>query len=165
MTEAQLARRGVHAGAVGHGIAHALFAVAIAGPSSPEEWVMFCLDAADEAESSVRESPPAQAAEGTLARLLRETAEPGDPEYGRPPGHDHAAVEEAARTAGAVAFRACMPKLTGRRCTQAYIACVAVGVQRNYFTGGEAKALLYTAQLALSAHPSRRAQRGRKEPK
>jgi len=150
-------RRGVHASAVGHGIARAIFATADDGPASSEEWVMYCLKAAAEAEAAVREAPRQM---GSAERLLRELS----------PEDDFAELnkviadqrEEEIREAGEVAFRSCMPKLTGRRNTQAYIACVAAGVQKRYFSGSEAKALLYTAQLALTAHPSRRARRGRK---
>jgi hypothetical protein len=154
-------RRGVHASAVGHGIARAIFATAETGPATSEEWVLFCLKAADEAEATVRENPPRQSV-GSAQKLLYDLAEPGDPEYGVDPELSASASREAELEAGAAAFRCCMPRLTGRRNTQAYIACVAAGLQRAYFTGSEAKALLYTAQLALSAHPSRRASRGRK---
>lgn len=159
MNLAITARRSVHAGAVGHGIAHAIYAAAD-GPSSPEEWVVFCLSAADEAEQSVRDSPPARTM-GSAEKMLRKLA----PETFEEEDEENEATAEAVRQAGAAAFRACMPKITGRRNTQAYIACVAAGLQRSYFTGSEAKALLYTAQLALSAHPHRRVNRGRKEPK
>ena len=94
-----------------------------------------------------------------LVDFLNETREPGEPEVSLgPPGHRTPAMIDA----GATAFRACMPKVTGRRNTQAYIACVAVGVQRRYLSGSESKALLYTAQLALAAYPHRRSSRGRK---
>ena len=153
-------RKGVHASAVGHGIAHAIYA-ATSPPMTVDEWVIFCSSAADEAEATVREAPP-PTKESSARRLLRELSEPGDPEFDEAPEIDEAALRDAMREAGATAFRSCMPKLTGRRNTQAYIACVAVGVQRGYFNGSEAKALLYTTQLALSAHPHRRVNRGRK---
>ncbi len=54
-----------------------------------------------------------------------------------------------------------MPRLTGRKATQGYIACIAFGLQHGYFTGAEAKALLYSAQLALSAYPGRQSKRNR----
>lgn len=160
MTENQRCRRGLHASAVGHGIANAIFAAADDGPASSEEWVLFCLKAAAEAETAVREAPREM---GSAERILRELC----------PGEEFSELEKAIaqqreveiREAGEVAFRACMPKLTGRRNTQAYIACVAAGVQRSYFTGSEARALLYTAQLALAAHPHRRVSRGRKAQK
>jgi len=150
-------RRGVHASAVGHGIATAIYAAAEDGPASSEEWVLFCLKAAAEAEAAVREAPRVM---GSAEKLLRELS----------PNEEFPDLEKAIarqreddiRDAGEAAFRSCMPKLTGRRNTQAYIACVAAGVQRRYFSGSEAKALLYTAQLALSAHPHRRVNRGRK---
>jgi hypothetical protein len=160
MNLAATIRKGVHASAVGHGVAHAIYAAA--APMSAEEWVIFCCTAADEAEATVRESPSPREM-GSAERLLRNLS-PGEefPELDR---HNTRAEAEGIREAGAAAFRACMPKLTGRRMTQAYIACVAAGVQRHYFNGSEAKALLYTAQLALSAHPHRRVNRGRKDSK
>jgi hypothetical protein len=163
MSSVAILNRGLHAGAVGHGIAFAIFAVS-SEPQSPEEWVQFCLSAADEAEAAVNESPPAYA-EGSASRILRELAEPGDPEYGAPPIVDHRATREAAREAGAAAFRACMPRITGRKKTQAYVSCVAAGLGRQYFTGAEAKAALHIAQLALQAWPRRQQTRGRKESK
>jgi hypothetical protein len=66
-------------------------------------------------------------------------------------------LDKLAQAAAAIAFRACMPHVTGRRNTQAYIACVAAGVQLKYITGTEARSLLYTAQLALAAARSSRA--------
>lgn len=150
-------RKGVHASAVGQGIARAIYAAADDGPATSEEWVLFCLKAAAEAETAVREAPREM---GSAEKLLRELC-PNDefPDLERAIAQQH---EIDIREAGEAAFRSCMPKLTGRRNTQAYIACVAAGVQRHYFTGSEAKALLYTAQLALAAHPHRRVNRGRK---
>ncbi len=152
-------RRGVHASAVGHGVAHAIFA-ATSEPRTPEEWVHLCITAADEAESAVADAPPDPEDGSTmLVDFLNETREEGDPIFevaGR--GRRTAAMIDA----GATAFRACMPKVTGRRNVQAYIACIAVGLQRKYVTGTESKALLYTAQLALAAYPHRRVNRGRK---
>jgi hypothetical protein len=154
-----------HANAVGVGICHALEASADAAPGSPEEWVQFCLKAADEAYAEAMENPPDRK-RGPVAQLLHDI------------GEDRLRVDEeieyqnrlkktpeakdAARDAAQTAFRMCMPRITGRRATQAYIACVAAGVQRGYLTGKDASSLLYTAQLALSAWPSRRAQRGQK---
>ena len=150
-------RRGVHASAVGHGIATAIYAAAEDGPASSEEWVLFCLKAAAEAEAAVREAPRQM---GSAEKLLRELSPNEEfPDLEKAIARQR---EEDIRDAGEAAFRSCMPKLTGRRNTQAYIACVAAGVQRRYFSGSEAKALLYTAQLALSAHPHRRVNRGRK---
>jgi hypothetical protein len=151
-------RKGVHASAVGHGIATAIFANADEGPMRPEEWVMFCLKAALEAENAVREAPRVM---GSAEKLLRELADEGE-EFPELDATIALNREDAIREAAQAAFRACMPKLTGRRNTQAYIACVAMGLQRRYFSPGEAKALLYTAQLALTAHPHRRVNRGRK---
>ncbi len=152
-------RRGVHASAVGHGIATAIFANS-EDPVHPEEWVYFCLKAAAEAEAAVRDAPREM---GSAEKLLRELSPEDDfPDLERAFERNRA---EDAREAGAVAFRSCMPKITGRRSTQAYIACIAAGLQRHYLTAAEAKALLYTAQLALSAHPHRRVNRGRKDSK
>ena len=161
MSSIAIMNRGLHAGAVGHGVACAIFAVS-SEPNSPEEWVHLCITAADEAEASVNESPPAHV-EGSASRILRETTGPEDDEW--EPILDFRAVREAARQAGAAAFRACMPRITGRRNTQAYVACVAAGLGRQYFSGPEARAALYVAQLALSAWPRRQQRRGGKEQK
>lgn len=157
------------AAAVGAGIIHAMHALAARPDAdSPEAWVLFCCTAADEAYSAVLEQPVQAAEEGSATKLLRELCETfgDDPEtlarLNRERDQGNADNREAAHQAAAIAFRNCMPKLTGRRASQAYIACSAVALQRGYVTAAEAKALLYTAQLALSAHPSRRAQRGRK---
>jgi len=50
------------------------------------------------------------------------------------------------------AFRYCLPALTCRGNVQAYIACVAVGIQNGLVSALEARPLLYAAQLALAAH-------------
>lgn len=160
MTNTQIRRRGVHASAVGHGVAHAIFATD-AEPRTAEDWVHLCMTAADEAEAAVADAPPDPDDRPGLRSIigfLNETREDGDPVFAVDRAHRTAAMIEA----GAAAFAACMPKLTGRRNTQAYVACIAVGLQRRYFTGAETKAMLYTVQLALSAHPTRRAKRGRR---
>lgn len=151
--------RGVHASSVGRGVARALFAVADE-PRTAEGWIHLCVTAADEAEAAAAELPDPNVGEGhkMLIGFLNDDREPDEPEYVATTGRRTQAMLDA----GAAAFSACMPKITGRRNAQAYIACVAVGLQRRYFTGADAKAMLYTVQLALSAHPSRRARRGRK---
>jgi hypothetical protein len=68
---------------------------------------------------------------------------------------------EAAEAAARLGFLGAMPRLTKRSNAQASIACVAVGVQRRYITGSEARTMLYTAQLALGAFPKRQQQKGR----
>lgn len=125
--------------------------------NAPRLWATLPDDERDRAERSGWTQAGWDASQGGLLRGVK--VGPVDAEYVQLHG---AELSQAAHHAALVAFRACMPKLTGRRTTQAYIACVATGVQRGYFTGSESKALLYTAQLALSAYPSRRAQRGRK---
>lgn len=156
---------GVHASSVGTGIANAIFAVA-AAHDGPEAWVHFCITAADEARASVMDNPPLQPdtrgpAERQADKWITESHPERTGEHAPPPITGEA-LTNAAHAAAVMAFRCCMPKLTGRKHTQAYIACVAAGVQRGYFTGSEARSLLYTAQLALTAYPSRRANRGRK---
>jgi len=149
--------KGVHASGVGTGIANAIFAVGT-DPNSPESWVRFCVRAAEEAYEAVIENPPVYVSEHVpnpvelmLKKWKVERGEAEEPKQllsGKP-------LIAAAHAAAAVAFQCCMPKVTGRRQTQAYIACIAVGVQRQYIPGKDAKSLLYTAQLALQAHPLR----------
>ncbi len=120
-----------------------------------EGWVHFCITAAEEAFASVMENPPRVIRKDTAAeylnKILREKREPEEVEY-----YEGDKLREVATTAAANAFRNNMPHVTGRRNAQAYIACVAAGVQRHYIAGGEARSLLYTAQLALTAaRPSR----------
>lgn len=138
------------AAAIGHGIARAIYAQA-EDPQTAADWIHYCLNAAREAEQVARESiEPHQM--GTAERLVRELWPDDEPPL--PPAHeehDEAAIREAAATA----FRCCMPALTSRRRAQAYIACVAAGVQHRYISAGEARSLLYTAQLALAANPKR----------
>lgn len=149
--------RSVHAAAVGHGVAWAIYATA-EGPRTPEEWVRLCMTAADEAEAAAADEPESEGEGSAIIRgFLESTREPGHRPTSEIMGDVSGRRTIAMIEAGAAAFTACMPQLTGRRSAQAYIACVAVGLQRRYFTGGEAKAMLYTVQLALSAHPSRRA--------
>ena len=146
--------KGVHASSVGTGIANAIFAVGT-DPNSPESWVRFCVRAAEEAYEAVIENPPIYVSdrmpgpgESMLERWQRDNDGPAPLLTGKP-------LLAAAHAAAAVAFMCCMPKVTGRRQTKAYIACIAVGVQRQYIAGKDAKPLLDTAQLALQAHPER----------
>lgn len=113
-----------------------------------EAWVYFCLGAADEAYAAAMENPPYATGKNHAYELLEELKGNKQIERQRISGKE---LEESAHTAAAIAFRACMPHLTGRSKAQAYIACVAAGVQRRYITGAEARAMMYTAQLALSA--------------
>lgn len=76
------------------------------------------------------------------------------------------ALEEAARFAAVAAYRESLPVLTGRRRAQAYIACIAAGVQLGYLTKDDLKSLFYAAQMALQAHGKRSRDAGsrRKKP-
>ncbi len=144
---------GVHASSVGTGIANAIFAVADS-LQSPESWVHFCITAAEEAHAAVLQNPPlALDDRGEGERLIDEVLSHRTGEAYRPEPITGSALLAAANAAAATAFRCCMPKVTGRRNTQAYIACIAAGVARGYIAGKDARPLLYTAQLALQAHP------------
>ena len=148
-----------------------LMRLAIAAAQAPHErttaesWVMFCLKAADEAYAVVMENPPDDdprggSRAGSAYRYLEELKrELKGEEYVEPKREKLQGKEliEVAHGAAAEAFRACMPHVTGRLKAQAYIACVAAGVQRRYINGAEARALLYTSQLALSAARKSRA--------
>jgi hypothetical protein len=147
--------RPCRAAAIGHGIARAMHAQ-IEDPQTPADWIQFALDAAREAESIARESMEPN--EGSALKLLRELS----PEEDFGPVSFSDADERAIREAGSMAFRACMPQLTCRRNVQAYIACCAAGVAHKYLTAADAKALMYSAQLALTAFPKRRASAARR---
>lgn len=148
-----------------------LMRLAIAAAQEPrtrataESWVMFCLKAADEAYAVVMENPPDDdpregSPAGNAYRYLEELKrELKGEEYVEPEKEKMQGKKliEAAHEAAAEAFRACMPHVTGRLKSQAYIACVAAGVQRRYINGTEARAMLYTSQLALSAARKSRA--------
>ncbi len=54
-----------------------------------------------------------------------------------------------------IAYMQALPPLTSRAATKAFIACLAVGLQRKLVTGEEVKLLMYTAQLALQAYQPR----------
>jgi hypothetical protein len=54
--------------------------------------------------------------------------------------------------AAEMAFIVCMPPMTSRRRAQAYIACVAVGLNYGFIRQAKARTMLYVAQLALTAH-------------
>jgi hypothetical protein len=150
--------------AVGHAITFAIQAGGSEHPESPESWVHFCVTAAEEAEDTISEADGVDLPSPTilkLDRMMDKTKWPDIPQFANSEEYERwRAVQRPAvnaKEAAAMAYKLCMPKLTGRRATQAYIACVAAGVQRGYFSGIEAKSLLYTAQLALSAYPSRSA--------
>jgi hypothetical protein len=156
---------GVHATAVGVGIAVSISASS-GKPDSPATWVGFCIKAAEEAKAAVLNDPPYYPNNRERAKAMFAASLPAgvmqifkDPAPVAMSGDDLTAAAWSAATA---AFRCCMPQLTGRRAVQAYIACIAAGVQYKFLSGGDARALLYNAQLALAAFPSRRAARGRK---
>jgi hypothetical protein len=120
-----------------------------------EAWVRFCIRAAEEAHAAVIENPP-EAKIGSVGKfMLADSLRRGIPVPTERLDGDK--LDAVAREAAKVAFRACMPLVTGRRNTQAYIACVAAGVQLKYIEAVEARSLLYTAQLALTAARSSRA--------
>ncbi|HEY0339903.1 MAG TPA: hypothetical protein VGC34_03780, partial [Steroidobacteraceae bacterium] len=170
--------RGVQSFAVGSAIARTIHAVAEGTAETTESWVQFCIKAGDEAYAEVMENPPTVTIESVndphLVALLNlgdgmsreDNAKYGTPitnasrEYqqnGRRSSRpmDGEDLKAAADAAAAMAFRCCMPQLTGRRRAQAYFACVAAGLQRGHFKGAEAKAMLHSAQLALNAFPKR----------
>jgi hypothetical protein len=171
--------RRIHASAIGEGMVSAILA-ATEKPQSEtiETWVQFCLKAGDEAHTAVLENPPTITIKGTgdpgmltLLRIGDQLSREDNARYGgaittsareyesgravvtRP--MDGTELEAYALAAASMAFRCCMPQLTGRRRAQAYFACVAAGLQRGYFKGAEAKAMLHSAQLALNAYPKR----------
>jgi hypothetical protein len=63
--------------------------------------------------------------------------------------------EKDAHLAASTAFVVCMPPLVNRASCKAFIACVAVALQRRYIALLDAKTMMYTAQLALAAHRPR----------
>ena len=170
--------RTTHASAVSAGIAHTIqAAIDDSIRETTESWVQFCVKAADEAYATIMEHPPKIISKSKADPLMLGLLRMGDvmshedhAKYGAEITHnadDYAAgkrhskrmddsdVKVAANAAAAMAFRCCMPQLTGRRRAQAYFACVAAGLQRGYFPGPEAKAMLHSAQLALNAFPRR----------
>ena len=171
--------QGVHGFAVGAAIARTIRATAEeATGESIESWVQFCLKAADEARVTAMENPPTVITTDSERKSMRMLLQMGDDlsredhakygakvtnnaeryDQGLGPASRVMAGEELERYAdrsAATAFCCCMPELTGRRRAQAYFACVAAGMQRGYFKGAEAKAMLHSAQLALNAFPKR----------
>jgi len=171
--------RGVHGFAVGSAIARTIRATAeVASGESIESWVQFCLKAADEARATAMENPPTVITTDTERQSMRMLLQLGDDmsrednaKYGAEVTNNAGAYDRSTRTrsrvmdgeeleryadrSAAMAFCCCMPELTGRRRAQAYFACVAAGMQRGYFRGSEAKAMLHSAQLALNAFPKR----------
>lgn len=57
-----------------------------------------------------------------------------------------------AKEAAATTFLLLMPTITSKRRAQCFIACAAAAQLHGYISGERARALLYTAQLAISAH-------------
>lgn len=53
--------------------------------------------------------------------------------------------------AAIMAWRCCLPQLEDLDSIKAFIACIATGQARRWLNAEEAKALTYTAQLALTA--------------
>lgn len=171
--------RSVHASAVSTGIAHSIqAAIDNSIRETTESWVEFCIKAADEAYATIMEHPPTIITKSTGDPRMLALLQLGDrmssednqkygaritnnaEEYAQGKGMRSRQTEGeeliiAAKAAAAMAFRCCMPQLTGRRRAQAYFACVAAGLQRGHFPGHEAKGMLHSAQLALNAFPKR----------
>lgn len=174
--------QGTNARAVGVALVSTIHAAVVADRGeSIAGWVQFCLRAGDEAYTSVMEDPPIITTKTSqdpamlgLLRMGDAFNEDDHERYGAPIESNSALylasklttrkpmegteLEAHAHLAASVAFRCCMPQLTGRRRAQAYFACVAAGLQRGYFPGHEAKAMLHSAQLALNAYPKRQQQ-------
>ena len=137
-------------------------------PRGPEQWVRQCTEAADAAASELRNNPPeVLRKETTWERWSREVeanVTDSRPEMSMQPmtGPE---LDRAVIQAASQAFRASMPLITGRAATKAYIACVAAGSQRGFFTDGEARALLYNCQLALAAWKPRSSDAAARRPK
>lgn len=149
----------IQAVAVGAAVARALSSD---NPQTIDEWVAHCNKAADAAAEAIRLNPPIRAEEqpGAIQAFLLENEDPADPlpnwcHHDQPEPISGPELEEQAAAAAAEAFKASMPMLTTRRATTAYIACTAVALQRGFVTAAEGRSLLYTAQLALTAHKSR----------
>lgn len=156
--------RPVQACAVGVGIIAALDAAAESPQRNETEalWLHLCITAADEAHAEVKRNPPiVRPRRSSIDQLLEHLGEDTDPAP-EPEALDGEALEQAARAAAAAAFLGCMPPLTTRRRIRAYIACVAVAMQRRYVTAGDAAKLLYAAQTALLANPKPAPRKGRK---
>ena len=122
-----------------------------------EWWVQKCLDAAEAAAERATTNPD---------------AETGMPVYDKEGDVDIAQVEkwlkwamgggrgrQTVQEAASAAFLCEMPPLVSRGHTKAFIACVAAGVGHKYLTPLEAKSLMYSAQLALSAFRPRARER------
>jgi hypothetical protein len=134
-----------------------------------------CSDAAEAARAQVLADPPpaplpAQRI-GSAQRMLMLLEDKHGPTPGVVPIAERIAQDAprlsgqdltaAADAAAAEAFLRAMPQLANRASTADYIACCAVAVHRRYITAERGKTMLYTAQLALAAHPSRRPKRKR----
>ena len=59
------------------------------------------------------------------------------------------------------AFRSALPPLAGQQNIRDFVACVTHGIVNDILTADEGQRLLYAAQVAISAHGSTRARRGR----
>lgn len=158
---------GVSAHAVGHGIIASMQAATRSGETE-RAWVEFCIGAADEARAEAQQGDANYPDVMTWIVNKMKAMKRGD--IYEVDGLEHNTWEEYeqwlkqqgghadAALAAKTAFRCCMPPLTGRGRAKAYIACVAAGVAHGHITGPEARAMLYSAQLALSVHPKRASQ-------
>lgn len=133
-----------------------------------DDWVRFCQKAAEEAATAVRENPPGTDQLTAIWQWEKEQKAAGRPIMPRPDKvpMTGSELEAAAQFAAVAAYRESMPLLTGRRRAQAYIACIAAGVQFGYIQPSELKTMFYAAQMALQAHSKRNRDAGsrRKRP-
>lgn len=99
--------------------------------------------ALEETLSRATPPPPATALELLEARLLTEPEAARQRQMAR------------ARLSARQAYAQALPPLDSRHNIRSCIACIAVGVQQGLIESDRANRLLYAAQLALSALPTR----------
>jgi hypothetical protein len=136
---------------------------AAAEVSTVAGWIHLCVTAAEEATAAAKEAAnlPTPETVGEAIRVVRQNHQ----ELNGARGFDYIVKIIKAYQFGqllppgdaaAVAFRASLPPLSSRANTQAFIACVAVGLARQLLSAADATKLVYTAQCALSAYPKRK---------
>jgi hypothetical protein len=106
-----------------------------------EAAIYHCTKAAEEAYQAAMEPHEVEQPEWAKALMVSKQVVEGN--------------KEDAHSAAALSFINNMPELTSRAACRAFIACVAVGLQRKYITAMESKTLLYSVQLALTVNRPR----------
>lgn len=127
-------------------------------PRTATEWVELCLDAVakmEEANKIELPEPAIPAESATIEEKAAAMDEWAQYKFSQLMASLKGRKGSISAASRSIAYMQALPPLTSRAATKAFIACLAVGLQRKLINGEDVKTLMYTAQLALQAYQPR----------